>query len=77
MASELPAEWTQEAAPRCLAGEFTMRSICAVSALDGFPRAPTFAGRSGNVVRKLRELSPLYEMVKEGIDLSKIEWAAH
>jgi cysteine desulfurase len=30
-----------------------------------------------DVVRKLRELSPLYEMVKEGIDLSKIEWAAH
>jgi cysteine desulfurase len=28
-------------------------------------------------VSKLRELSPLYEMVKEGIDLSKIEWAAH
>jgi cysteine desulfurase len=30
-----------------------------------------------DVVRKLRELSPLYEMVKEGIDLSKVEWAAH
>jgi cysteine desulfurase len=30
-----------------------------------------------DVVQKLRELSPLYEMVKEGIDLSKIEWAAH
>jgi cysteine desulfurase len=30
-----------------------------------------------DVVRKLRELSPLYEMVKEGIDLTKIEWAAH
>jgi cysteine desulfurase len=29
------------------------------------------------VVRKLRELSPLYEMVQEGIDLTKIEWAAH
>ncbi len=29
------------------------------------------------VVLHLRELSPLYEMVKEGIDLSKIEWAAH
>ena len=28
-------------------------------------------------VRKLREMSPLYEMAKEGIDLSKIEWAAH
>jgi cysteine desulfurase len=30
-----------------------------------------------SIVLKLRELSPLYEMVKEGIDLSKIEWAAH
>jgi cysteine desulfurase len=30
-----------------------------------------------DVVKKLRELSPLYEMVREGIDLSKIEWAAH
>ena len=30
-----------------------------------------------DVVQKLRELSPLYEMVKEGIDLTKIEWAAH
>ena len=30
-----------------------------------------------DVVLHLSELSPLYEMVKEGIDLSKIEWAAH
>ena len=30
-----------------------------------------------NIVQHLREMSPLYEMVKEGIDLSKIEWAAH
>jgi cysteine desulfurase len=30
-----------------------------------------------DVVRKLRELSPLYEMAKEGIDLSKVQWAAH
>jgi cysteine desulfurase len=28
-------------------------------------------------VSKLREMSPLYEMAKEGIDISKIEWAAH
>jgi len=28
-------------------------------------------------VTKLRELSPLWEMFKDGIDLSKIEWAAH
>ena len=33
------------------------------------------AGRLIEVVRKLRELSPLYEMAKEGIDLSKIQWA--
>jgi cysteine desulfurase len=30
-----------------------------------------------SVVLHLRELSPLYEMVKDGIDLTKIEWAAH
>ena len=29
------------------------------------------------IVKHLRELSPLYEMVKEGIDLTKIQWAAH
>ena len=30
-----------------------------------------------DIVQKLRELSPLYEMVKDGIDLTKIEWQAH
>jgi len=29
------------------------------------------------VVRKLREMSPLYEMVREGVDLSKMQWQAH
>jgi cysteine desulfurase len=28
-------------------------------------------------VAKLRELSPLYELVKEGVDLNTIEWTAH
>jgi cysteine desulfurase len=28
-------------------------------------------------VERLREMSPLYEMVKEGIDLSKIKWEHH
>ena len=28
-------------------------------------------------VAKLRELSPLYDMHKEGIDITKIEWQAH
>jgi cysteine desulfurase len=28
-------------------------------------------------VNKLREMSPLYEMHKEGIDLASVQWAAH
>jgi len=28
-------------------------------------------------IEKLRAMSPLWEMVQEGIDISKIEWAAH
>jgi cysteine desulfurase len=28
-------------------------------------------------VGKLRELSPLWEMVQEGIDLDTVQWAAH
>ena len=28
-------------------------------------------------VKHLREMSPLYEMVQQGIDIKKIEWAAH
>lgn len=30
-----------------------------------------------DVVKKLRELSPLYEMAKEGVDLAKVQWSAH
>lgn len=30
-----------------------------------------------SVVEKLREMSPLYEMHNEGIDLTKVEWAHH
>ncbi|MCP9468752.1 MAG: IscS subfamily cysteine desulfurase [Nitrospira sp.] len=29
------------------------------------------------VVTRLREMSPLYEMAKEGIDLKSVQWAAH
>ncbi|MDK4605500.1 IscS subfamily cysteine desulfurase, partial [Kingella kingae] len=28
-------------------------------------------------IGKLRELSPLWEMFKDGIDLSTVEWAEH
>lgn len=30
-----------------------------------------------SAVLKLRELSPLWDMYKEGVDINKIEWAAH
>lgn len=30
-----------------------------------------------STVKRLREMSPLYEMAKEGIDLSTVEWAHH
>lgn len=33
--------------------------------------------RVSATVEKLREMSPLYEMAQEGIDLSKVQWAAH
>jgi cysteine desulfurase len=33
--------------------------------------------RTITAVKKLREMSPLYDMHKEGIDLSKVEWAHH
>ena len=35
------------------------------------------ADKVTDVVKKLRELSPLYEMAKEGVDLSKMSWTAH
>lgn len=34
------------------------------------------ARRVIDTVKRLRELSPLYEMVKEGIDITKVQWAA-
>ncbi len=34
------------------------------------------ARRVIDTVKRLRELSPLYEMAKEGVDLTKVKWAA-
>lgn len=34
-------------------------------------------GKIVEAVKRLREMSPLYDMHKEGIDLSKVEWAHH
>lgn len=33
--------------------------------------------RVHDAVNKLRELSPLWDMYKDGVDLSQVEWAAH
>ncbi|WP_339514735.1 IscS subfamily cysteine desulfurase [Pseudomonas sp. RL_15y_Pfl2_60] len=35
------------------------------------------AAKVRDAVTKLRELSPLWDMFKEGVDLSQVEWAAH
>jgi cysteine desulfurase len=34
-------------------------------------------GKIHQAVNKLRELSPLWDMFKDGVDLDSIEWAAH
>ena len=36
-----------------------------------------FGGLVKGKIEKLRELSPLWEMYKEGVDLNKVQWAAH
>jgi len=33
--------------------------------------------RGRDLLAKLRELSPLWEMFKDGVDLESIQWAAH
>ncbi len=35
------------------------------------------AAQMGEAVKKLREMSPLWDMFKEGVDLNTVEWAAH
>ena len=35
------------------------------------------SGRVVENVNRLRDLSPLYEMAKEGVDLNKVEWTKH
>ena len=33
--------------------------------------------RVADVVNRLRELSPLWEMAQEGVDLKKVDWQGH
>jgi cysteine desulfurase len=34
-------------------------------------------GHAKDAVNRLRDLSPLWDMYKDGIDLSTVQWAAH
>ena len=34
------------------------------------------AGRTIEVVKRLRDMSPLYELAKEGVDIKSIHWKA-
>lgn len=34
-------------------------------------------GQVNNAIDKLREMSPLWEMFKDGVDLNSVQWAAH
>ena len=35
------------------------------------------AEKTIEAVKRLREMSPLYEMVKDGVDLSTVQWTSH
>jgi len=37
----------------------------------------TAVAKVKEAVNKLRELSPLWDMFKDGVDISKVQWAAH
>ena len=54
----------------------TARSGLALGALTPQAEVDYVAERVVDTVKRLRELSPLYEMAKEGIDLTKVQWAA-
>ena len=55
----------------------TARSASGSAASTPRTRSTTWLELVVDKVKKLREMSPLYEMAKEGIDLKSIAWAAH
>ena len=55
----------------------TARSASASGASTPRKRWTTWPSSWWTRSSKLREMSPLYEMAKEGIDLKSIEWTAH
>ena len=61
-----------------------MRALLVVDVQEDFCEGGSLAVEGGkavarkviDTVKRLRELSPLYEMAKEGVDLTKVQWAA-
>ena len=53
------------------------RAICPAGTAFLSPRFEAYRASSLAVMAVLRELSPLWDMYKDGIDLSTIQWAAH
>ena len=45
--------------------------------VDGHRYIDYAIGRIRDAVSKLRELSPLWEMYQDGVDLNTIQWTAH
>ena len=75
----LPA-MAQEVVVGIFGGSFAENSrACHAAAFEkaNNARVRHVLGSSVDNVAKLRELSPLWEMFKDGIDLSTIQWAAH
>ena len=51
---------------------------CTVPVISGVGHEIDFTiARVSDVVAKLRDMSPLWDMVQAGIDLNSIQWAEH
>ena len=51
--------------------------ICELENVAQQARDVKHTKRMVEAVTRLREMSPLYEMAQEGIDLKSVQWAAH
>ena len=59
-------------------GNVAPRTALAMHEPTGVPaNSPLTVALVTRNVNKLRELSPLWEMHLDGVDLSKVQWAAH
>jgi hypothetical protein len=79
--------WLVTATPGRALSHFSWQELGAGSAKSGHTQALRATARMAEVdytvervaetVDRLREMSPLWEMVQEGIDLRTVSWAGH